>query len=118
MSPVLGVSGRGLHGLRHVLKLEGVGLSHRAGVVPFDHALVVHLEIDDGRVALLVDVGDGVALGCLDLLDVVASVLGVGERYLALLVGHQLLVEGALVVPDVELSASERRIVVERVDLQ
>ena len=118
MGSRLGVGGRGLHGLRHILKLEGVGLRHRAGVAPLDHALVVHLEVDDGGVALLVNVGDGVALGRLNLLHVVAPVLGVGERDLALLVGHKLLVEGALVVPDVELRASEHRLVVERVDLQ
>lgn len=53
--------------------------------------------------ALVVEVCDNVAFRCFDLLDVVGSVLRVGEGYDAVLVGGHLLVEGALVVPDVEL---------------
>ena len=99
----VGIGRRGLHGLGHVLELVGVGLRHGSRLVPLDHALVVHLEVGDAGVAFLVEVGDYVAFRRLELLDVVASVLGVGERYLALVIGHELLVEGALVVPHAEL---------------
>ena len=50
-------------------------------------------------------------------MDVVGSVLRVGEGYDAVLVGGHLLVEGALVVPDVELGTCYCLLRVERVHL-
>jgi len=76
MGPRRGIDRRRSHGLRHVLDCDLEDRAHGA-VLVLEHALVVHGDVMDDGVALLVDVGYDVAFGGRGLLQMVGAVLEV-----------------------------------------
>ena len=116
MGAARGVGGRGAHGLGHVGDLDLEDRAHGA-VGKLEHSLVVHEEVVDGGVALVVHVGYDVAFGSSGLLQVVGAVLEVRDADGAVLAGDELLVVGALVVPEPEDSACHGLVRVEGVGL-
>ena len=116
VGPAFGIGCRGAHGLGHVSYLELEDRAHGA-VLPLEHALIVHEELVDGGVALVIHVAHDVAFGGRSLLQMVGAVHEVGDIDHAVLTRDELLVVSALVVPEPEGRARHGLAGVEGVDL-